>query len=223
MTRSSKTRPGLVGCSGFSPSIERPVPREARAQIDASVLAERRHSLAGARVDGGQEAGRHVEQPAIAAVRAAPVAHPPRSNGTGVRTTPDLRAGRGVEGHQIVGARQHEQETVGGEGIEEERALPRRKRPRHLQPRHVGEGDLIERRELRGMRATQVAAPGGVGARVRGVSRGARLGPHGRQHRGREGARRGSSDDERAGHCRGGHDADGTVPPAQADRHTPSK
>ena len=165
MMRSSKTRPGLLVCSGFSPSTERPVAARPDAQIDSAVLAESGDGLTGARVNRSQEPAGDVEQPAIASVGAAPVVQAARADRAGMRATSTPCAPvAGVERHEVVRAGQHEHQAVGHERIEQECALAGGKAPRDLQPRDVRRVDLVEGGELRGVRAAKVAAPGRVGA-----------------------------------------------------------
>ena len=146
MNRSSKTRPGLLVCSGLRSGSGKSRRAKAHAQIHAAVVAERRDGLARLRVDGREIAAGHVEQPLILAVGTAPVVEPAGAHRAGVGPAPHLGAGGRVQCHQVVGARQHEDQAVSDERAEHEVPVPAGERPRHLQLRHRLAVDLREGR-----------------------------------------------------------------------------
>ena len=159
MIRFSKTLPGI---GRLDAADGRRIAAEAFTQVDGAVGAERQDRLARPRVDRLEEAVALEEQPPVAAVLALPVVDAARRHALQLRVDPDLLAGRRIERHERVVAREHIRDVVDDDRAElVGRVVVGRIAPRGPKLADVVPRDLRQRAVLRAVRAAAVVAPRG--------------------------------------------------------------
>ena len=136
--------------------------RDALAQVDEAVGAERQDRLAGPCVDRLKEGTGDQEQPPVAAVVALPVVDAASGEVRDVLVNPDFLAGGRVERDERVVPSEHEDEILDGDRIEPRFGV--RVEPRDLELVQVGLPDLVEVGEVRAVRAAEVVPPPFVAA-----------------------------------------------------------
>ena len=151
-------RPGLLVCSR---RIVREIAIETHADVDASLIAERRDRGAGPRIDRRQRSGVQIQQPAIGPIAALPVVDAAIADRALVGVRPLLLPGQRVERHDRVVLRQHEHRAVDDDRVEAiAPGVGGRIAPRDVQARHRRLVDLVERGILRRVGAAEILRPG---------------------------------------------------------------
>lgn len=134
---------------------------ESYPEIDQPVGAERQYRLARAGVDFLQMVVDREDEPPILPILALPVGDAAARQTRKVLVDPDLLARCGVERDERAVPRQHIHHVVDDDGVEDVGAgVAGRIDPGDLQLADVGLRGLIERDEMRRIRAAAVGPPG---------------------------------------------------------------